>query len=423
MLCRNSKSERDACVMLIQQGARRNYIYARQLQEAGLLHSAVTDAAWSENARSPAKWLASTLARRLQGPIARRTVDIEAKRLHASVWPNIASTLLQWLHPEQRFAWIDEVQALRCRIRGLGGAKIVVNYHGNGGSFLDYARACGAKIVTDFVITPKNIEIEQAERDRWPDWESETTPAHVIEAYRRRMSKLVSLSDLYLCPSQTVARDLAEVPGFDPARVRLVPYGLSGVLLYPPEPVAGRVLFAGAAGLRKGLPYLAEAALILKQRRPKIEIVVAGHATSLVRSRPETQALTFLGKLGRDAMAREYARADVYCLPSLAEGSATSIFEAMANGLPTVTTSSSGSVVIDGVDGVIVPERDAAALAAAIERIVGDRELRNRMSEAAHATAERYNDKACGERFIAVIREAIAEQEAATSGQSVVMRA
>ena len=104
-------------------------------------------------------------------------------------------------------------------------------------------------------------------------------------------------------------------------------------------------------------------------------------------------------------VAHAFARADVFCLPSLTEGSSSAIFEALAFGVPVVTTASSGSVVTDGVDGFIVPERDAEAIASAIRRIVEDRELRQRMSESAKATAARFSDEACGAEFIRVIRE------------------
>ncbi|WP_348625829.1 glycosyltransferase family 4 protein [Methylosinus sp. LW3] len=202
-----------------------------------------------------------------------------------------------------------------------------------------------------------------------------------------------------------MARDLGDLPGFDPARVRLVPYGASGVLLREARPEPGRVLFAGAAGLRKGIPYLAEAARILNQRGMNIALIVAGRVSPIVRARPETQDLVFLGALDRERMAEEFARTDVFCLPSLAEGSATSIYEALANGLPVVTTESSGSVVQDGVEGLIVPERDGTAIADGIARIVTDRRLRAAMSAAALATAQRYSDEACGRAFVAVIRK------------------
>ena len=392
-------------VIFIQQGARRNYVYAEQLERAALLHSLLTDAAWTPGSDRLTR-LAARVLPRLLGPVGRRTVrGVPPERLKASFWPNISGTLLSSLHPEQRFALMDEALAWRSRLRGLHGADIVVNYHGNGGSFLDYAKSRGARIVTDFIITPKHLEIEQSERVRWPGWEVETTPQSVMDRYRRRMSWLTRISDIYLCPSETVARDLADLPGFDSARVRYTPYGLSGVLVRNSGPLTGRVLFAGTAGLRKGLPYLATAATILKARAPLIKIVIAGHASDLVRARPETQDLTFLGVLDRGRMADEFARADMFCMPSLAEGSATSIFEAMANGLPIVTTNSAGSVVSDGVEGLIVPERDAMALADAIERITADRGMRERMSRAALATAARFDDNTCGQRFLAVISE------------------
>jgi glycosyltransferase involved in cell wall biosynthesis len=392
--------------MMIQQGARRNYIYGRQLEAAALLHSLVTDAAWPDGQLSLAMQVLVGALPRLRGPVMRRSVKgVAPQRLRTSLLPNLVGVAVRFLHEEQRFALEDEALAVHCRLRGLGSADIVMNYHGNGGSFLEYAKRRGARIVTDFVITPKYLEIEQRERERWPGWETYTTPERVIADYRKRMSWLVTISDLYLCPSQTVARDLADLPGFDAGRIRLVHYGTSGVLLREPHTEPGRVLFVGRAGLRKGLPYLAEAANILKRSQPDIKIVVAGAASALVCDRPETQSLTFLGMLDRNRMADEFARADVFCLPSLAEGSASSIFEAMANGLPVVTTDSSGSVVIDGEDGIIVPERDGPALADAILRIVDIRELRARLSQAARATAALYSDEACGQRFISVIRD------------------
>jgi glycosyltransferase involved in cell wall biosynthesis len=163
------------------------------------------------------------------------------------------------------------------------------------------------------------------------------------------------------------------------------------------------VLFVGAAGLRKGLPYLAEAATVLKKRNPAIQIVIAGPASNLVRDRPETRDLAFLGMLDRQRMADEFASADLFCLPSLAEGSATSVFEALANGLPVVTTASSGSIVQHEAEGLIVPERDAPALAGAIETIVANRGLREAFSTAARRTAASYDHVKCGQTFVQTI--------------------
>jgi hypothetical protein len=168
-------------VTLIQQGARRNYIYARQLEDAGLLKWLVTDAALPESGTNMATQLVLSAFPRLRGPLSRRTVEgIPANRLKPSFLPNVASFVARFMPEESRFEFMDEALAWRCRLRGLRDADILVNYRGNGGSFLDYAKRKGVRIVTDFVITPKHLEIEQAERDRWPGWDDRRTSQRVM---------------------------------------------------------------------------------------------------------------------------------------------------------------------------------------------------------------------------------------------------
>jgi glycosyltransferase involved in cell wall biosynthesis len=394
-------------VMMIQQGARRDYIYARQLEEAGLLHSLVCDAAWAGESGKWSKNIAKCLSPRILGSVERRTITgIGPERIKTSVLPNLASIFKLVSDQEQTLKLIDEVLALRLRMWGLRGAEVVVNYFGNGGSFLDYAKRQGARIVTDFISNPRYWEVVQAERESWPGWETGKSVASNMKVYRERLERLVGISDIYLCPSRSVANDLAGVAAFDGRRVRIVPYGYSGGKLLPAIPNIGRVLFAASLiTVTKGLPYLAVAARKLKTIRPEIEIVVAGAVAPAVRMLPETKDLVFLGKLNKQQMAEEFARADVFCLPSLSEGSPTSIFEAMANGVPIITTGSSGSIVEDGIEGFIVPERDGDALAFAITRLAFDRDLRERMSAAARDAANRYSAEACGAKFISVIRE------------------
>ena len=249
----------DASVIMIQQGARRNFIYARQLQAAGLLHSLVADAAWAEGEAGPWTRLAMRCSSRLTGAIQRRTVvGVPASRLRASLAPNFASISKSLMHEERAFALIDEAQAWPMRIRGLQGADIVVNYHGNGGSFLSYAKRRGARIITDFVVTPKYLEIEHRERALWPGWESERTSPSILAFYRDRMSRLVALSDLYLCPSQAVARDLADLSGFNAARVRILPYGVSGVLLRQAKPLRDGCCSPARRGCARAFPISRE---------------------------------------------------------------------------------------------------------------------------------------------------------------------
>lgn len=90
-------------------------------------------------------------------------------------------------------------------------------------------------------------------------------------------------------------------------------------------------------------------------------------------------------------------------LPSLCEGFGLSHLEALACGVPVITTPNCGSVVRDGVDGLIVPIRDPFALAEAIERILTNPELRMKMSRNARARARDFTWSRYGERMIGAI--------------------
>jgi glycosyltransferase involved in cell wall biosynthesis len=164
------------------------------------------------------------------------------------------------------------------------------------------------------------------------------------------------------------------------------------------------VLFAGTANLGKGIHYLAMAVERLIGSGYRYQFRVAGNVTRRVARQPLCRNLQLLGRVPRDRIHEEFAAADVFVLPSLAEGSAGVTYEALASGVPVVTTRAAGSVVRDGIDGRIVPERDPEALADAIAEIVEDREERARMSVAARERARDYTWDRYGERLVAALR-------------------
>lgn len=390
--------------MMIQMGARRDYAYARQLEAAGLLHSLVTDAAWASADRGLPRLIARLAPRR--GPaVRRRTVEgIPPQRLDSSLLPNVMSVPWPGLAKERRYALADDLLGRVAARRADGDLAVVVNYFGNGGSFLDQARARGVLIVTDFISHPDYWDIVAAERAVRPGWESGDDAGEDRAAYRARFARLVQGSDIYCCPSPAIAAALAAFEGFDPDRVRILPYGAPQVADGPTSPVPGRVLFAASAvTVAKGIAYLGEAAQLVRARFPQAEFIVAGAVPDSLRSRPELAGLHFAGPLGAQQMAAEYARTDLFCLPSLAEGSATVLFEAMARGIPCVTTAMSGSTITHGQDGLIVPERDGKAIADAVCALLEDRDRRRIMADAARACARAFSYEACGKAFVDMI--------------------
>ena len=144
------------------------------------------------------------------------------------------------------------------------------------------------------------------------------------------------------------------------------------------------MLWLGTVNLRKGIPYLIEAARQLAGQEVDVQIIVAGpleiSAEAIASAPPNMQ---FLGRVTRDRTAEVYRDADVFVLPTLSDGFAITQVEAMGNGLPVITTPNCGQVVTEGVDGLIVPAGDATALAAAIARLSADRPLLAEMSRQA----------------------------------------
>ena len=136
----------------------------------------------------------------------------------------------------------------------------------------------------------------------------------------------------------------------------------------------------------------------------------------LERSLPDAY---FAGHQGGDALARWYASGDVFVFPSTTETFANVVLEAQASGTPPVVVDRGGppDLVEQGVTGLIARPNDPADLAAHVERLLDDAELRRRMGAAAHAAAQGRDwvsiNGALIESYQRVIAERCALREAA----------
>jgi len=149
--------------------------------------------------------------------------------------------------------------------------------------------------------------------------------------------------------------------------------------------VIGRLLW------HKGIREFVEAAKILMEKRPNVEFLVVGwHDTGnpsavtleFLEEAKRLPRLHFAGK--RDNIREILAVTDIYVLPSYREGMPRTVLEAMAMCKPVVTTDVPGcrQAVVDGVTGLVVPPRDSAGLAQAIEKLLQSQELCHAMGQA-----------------------------------------
>lgn len=282
---------------------------------------------------------------------------------------------------------------------GFRGANAIFTTNNQDLELARQAKARGLFVVADQVITPDVGLILREERAAFPGIERQDDEDQVQRGIERDR-ELWGLADLVLTPAE-YTRAATERLGGDPEKVKLVPYGLSpDWLATKSKPVPGRILFVGSVGLRKGTHYLAEAARLLKARGVACEVVVIGRYDSSAIQRPEFQGPSYAGQVPRSRMQEEFARADVFVHPSLAEGSAMAHLEALSCGLPMVVTPNAGTVIRDGIDGYVVPARDGKALADRLAAIVGDRDLRARMSASARERASQFTWQAYQRRLL-----------------------
>jgi glycosyltransferase involved in cell wall biosynthesis len=141
----------------------------------------------------------------------------------------------------------------------------------------------------------------------------------------------------------------------------------------------------------KGQAVLLEAVRLARARGVEVELTLVGdgpdRAALEAAAGPEVR---FAGAVGQDRIRELYARADVFCLPSFAEGVPVVLMEAMATGLPVVSTRIAGipELVEDGVAGLLVAPGRADVVADALERLAGDPGLRARMGRAGRARVQ-----------------------------------
>src|ERR1700730_7043963 len=148
------------------------------------------------------------------------------------------------------------------------------------------------------------------------------------------------------------------------------------------RPPIFRAIFSGALIERKGVHHLLEAWHRLNLRDAELWLLGSVHEEAKPHLKKFARENVRVLGFKRD-LENYLNQGSVYVFPSRLEGSAKTIYEAAASGLPMITTRESGDVVRDGVEGIIVQPGDVDAIAAAIEHLYRHPEIVERMGRAA----------------------------------------
>jgi glycosyltransferase involved in cell wall biosynthesis len=183
------------------------------------------------------------------------------------------------------------------------------------------------------------------------------------------------------------------------------------------------ILFVGRLYEQKGVQYLLDAMPAVLHKFPRATLLIIGHGplreqlSEQARVLKISDSIRFLGALPPDQLPAYYATADVFVAPSIiGESGDREAFglvyaEAMASGCPVIGSEIGGTkeLIINNKTGVLVPQKDSAALSEAICRVLSNNELKTRIREKALVwVRDRFDQEAVATRYAAVLRKAAA---------------
>ena len=358
------------------------YRYATEFKRLGVLHKHVTGAS---------RWTRAGALLELNGSLIRRDF---LQSLHLAGFKFKAPEALTNRLGQMANASID-----RAAYRPARESDVLLFYRTAGCRTAARLRAERHPCVT--VMEEVNSHVDRCHalmRDEYEKLGRGEYPYHFadhemrLEAYEQ--------CDFILCPSTFVERSFLE-KGFAPQRLLKVNFGFD-LTSFGNRPQfkqtarddVFRLLYVGQLNFRKGIRYAVEAFRRLKH--PRKEFVLVGPITKTTGlegvSLPEGVRVT--GILKGEDLAKAYASASAFVLPTIEEGMALVLGEAMASGLPVVTTTHSGGedLISEGVEGFIVPPADEDALLQAFDKLAGDPEMTRAMGHAAREKARKLGD-------------------------------
>ena len=247
----------------------------------------------------------------------------------------------------------------------------------------------------------------------------ETVQRETLDNLRRNLPSALFAADALIAVSQATADDLAELAGVGPRRIHVIHEGVDPAFAaaaasgHPPALPARFVLFVSTLEPRKNVVGLLDGFARACAAGYPGDLVLVGRwgwhteaAQAALAASPVRRRIVHLDYLDRAELAAALRRAEALLFPSFLEGFGLPVVEAMACGVPVITSPCSSLPEVAGDAALYVDPHDPAAIAAAVVRLAGDPELRARLAAAGLARAARFDWDEAARATAAVLRRA-----------------
>jgi glycosyltransferase involved in cell wall biosynthesis len=293
----------------------------------------------------------------------------------------------------------ESIYTLAVRMAPVSGDTLYVYVPACTPSLLDWAAGRGMRVVGDQIILPfrDQYDLMRAHGARWRGW-VDSRALDLLEETAVLEEELWPKCGVLVTGSEFVGAALRRRISQD-TPVSVVPHPLNWRPTELRRSESRRPLvvgFLGQIGLRKGVPYVLEAASALPREQFRF-VLVGPLDVAEEQLAPFGRCAEFRPAVPRSEVAATMRGFDVFVLPSLCEGAAVSVLEAMAIGVPVVCTPNAGAPVQDGVNGLLIPPGDCGAIIGALRRLEEAPELRAALAVAARKTVEAASVEAYGE--------------------------
>jgi len=340
------------------------------------------------------------------------------KVFEAGVAPDLLGALVgrcPWIAPDRRGSLTRALsfaaeRAVAHRAGHLAyGVQAVVASYGTARYAFEAVQRSGGRAVLNYPIAHNGFQAKlyAEEAELAPEFAAALPRLDRLPAeYCERLEAECALADRILVGSSFVRQSFVAM-GFDARKFAVTPYGVDTELFTPRtgprQDTIFRVLFVGQIGQRKGMSYLLQGYQLFRRPDSELHVVgnyVAGHEVYA----PYATLYRHTMNVPQRKLPAIFREADVFVFPSLIEGMPLVVLEAMACGIPVITTRHGpGDVVRDGIDGFFVPIRDAEAIAKRLEQLYRDPDLRARLGRNAREQATRHTWQGYAERAAQIV--------------------